>query len=123
MATFPALRPAARRYSFGSYPTTQETGFGGGSVRFLHGSTSSRHALELGFQLLTQAEAKMLRDHYREQQGGFLPFDLSIEAWAGHTSRTDLVPSTTQWRYANPPEETHLKGGWINVTIVLESVI
>lgn len=123
MATFPALRPAARRYSFGVFPTTQEIGFGGGSVRFLHGEVSSRNTLELDFSFITQAEAKLLRDHYREQQSGFLPFSLSAEAWAGHSSMTDLVPSTTQWRYASQPEETHLKGGLVNVSLQLESVI
>lgn len=123
MTAFPALRPATRRYSFGVFPVTEERGFGGGSVRFLHSSTSSAHDLELGFQLLTQAEAKLLRDHYRGQQGGFLPFSLSAEAWAGHTSQTDLVPTTTQWLYADQPEETHRSGGWVDVSVRLRSVI
>lgn len=123
MATFPALRPASRRYSFGIYPISEERGFGGGSVRFKHGNISSSHDLELGFQLLTQSEAKLLRDHYRTQQGGYLPFSLSAEAWAGHTSQTDLVPSTTLWVYAQPPEETHRSGGWVDVSVRLASVI
>lgn len=121
MASFPALRPAARRYSMGVYPVSEERGFGGGSVRFLHGTTNSGHSLELEFVLLTAAEAKLLRDHYRLQQGGFLPFDLGADAWAGHTSATDLVPSTTLWRYENPPEETHRNGGLVDVTIQLSS--
>lgn len=122
MANFPSLRPASRRYSFGIFPVSEEVGFGGGSIRFLHASTSSGHSLELGFQLLTQAQAKLLRDHYREQQGGFIPFSLSAEAWAGHTSQTDLVPSTTRWRYAAPPEETHRSGGWVDLSVQLISL-
>lgn len=123
MASFPALRPAARRYSMGVFPVSEERGFSGGSVRFIHGTTNSGHRLELEFVLLTAAEAKLLRDHYRLQQGGFLPFDLGTDAWAGHTSATDLVPSTTLWRYASQPEEAHLKGGLVNVTLRLEAVI
>lgn len=123
MATFPALRPAARRYSLGVYPSSEQRGFGGGSVRFLHGSTPSAHTLELGFEHLTQDEAKLLRDHYRNQQGGYLPFALSAAAWAGHTSVTDLVPATTRWIYAGPPEETHKSGGLVDVTVQLQSVI
>lgn len=123
MAAFPALRPATRRYSMGVFPMTEERGFGGGSVRFLHSTTSSAHTLALGFQLLTQAETKLLRDHYRGQQGGYLPFSLSPEAWAGHTSVTDLVPGTTLWLYAAAPEEVHRKGGLTDVTIQLRSVI
>ena len=123
MAAFPALSPASRRYSMGTFPVTTETGFGGGNIRFLHGTTSSGHTLELGFSNLTQAEAKLLRDHYRTQQGGYLSFALSAEAWAGHTSATDLVPTTTQWVYAAQPDETHKRGGLVDVTIELISVI
>jgi hypothetical protein len=123
MATFPALRPSSRRYNFGGYPTTEERGFGGGSVRFSHGTTASAHTLELGFELLSAAEAKLLRDHYREQQGGYLPFSLSAQAWAGHTSQTDLVPTTTLWTYAQPSEESHRGGGLYDVSVQLVSTI
>jgi hypothetical protein len=107
----------------GQFPVSEQRGFGGGSVRFLHGSTAGGHTLGLGFVLLTQAEAKLLRDHYRTQQGGFLPFGLSAAAWAGHSSATDLVPTTTNWVYAGPPEETHRNGGLVDVTVQLVSVI
>lgn len=123
MAAFPALRPASRRYSLGVYPVSEQRGFGGGSVRFLHGAGNYGHSLELGFVLLTAAEAKLLRDHYRLQQGGYLPFSLSPEVWAGHTSATDLVPTTTLWRYDKAPEETHRKGALVDVTVALASVI
>lgn len=123
MATFPPLRPATRQYSMGIYPVTTETGFGGGSVRFSHGATPSAHTLQLGFVHLKPAASKLIRDHYRAQQGGFLPFSLSLEAWAGHTTPTDLVPVTTLWVYAQPPEETHKPGGLVDVTVQLQSVI
>lgn len=123
MATFPALRPAARRYSMGRFPITEERGYGGGSVRFLHGTTSSGHSLTLEYQSITQAEAKLLRDHYRGQQGGFLPFALSADAWAGHSSMTDLVPTTTKWTYASAPDEQHRDGGLVDVSLQLVSVV
>ena len=122
MATFPALEPATRRYSMGIFPTTEERGFGGGSIRFKHGTTAYSHNLELGFAALTQAQSKLLRDHYREQQGGYIAFPLSTEAWAGHTSFTDLVPTSTHWRYASQPQEEHLTGGYVNVQLTLISV-
>lgn len=123
MATFPALEPATRRYSMGVYPVTEERGFGGGSIRFRHGTLASSHTLDLGFIALTQAQAKLLRDHYRTQNGGHVAFALSAQAWAGHTTFTDLVPATTQWRYAAAPEETHRVGGYVDVTISLLSVL
>lgn len=122
MATFPALRPTSRRYAFGIFPVTEQRGFGGGSVRFLHADVSSGLALDLGFELLTQAEAKLLRDHYRTQEGGFLPFALSTEVWAGHTNLATLAPTTTLWVYSDAPEESHRSGGLVDVTVQLLSV-
>jgi hypothetical protein len=120
---FPPLAPVSRSYSMGIFPVTTETGFGGGSIRFLHGSVSSGHTLELQYSNLTQAEAELIREHYRVRQGGYTSFLLSAEAWAGHTSATDLVPTTTRWKYASPPEEVQKKGGYVDLTVSLVSVI
>jgi hypothetical protein len=122
MATFPALKPATRRYSMGVFPVTEERGFGGGSIRFRHGSTAYGHTLELNFTALSQAQTKLIRDHYREQQGGYRSFQLSNEAWAGHASYTDLVPLTTYWRYSTFPTEQHRANGYADVSIALISV-
>jgi hypothetical protein len=107
----------------GIFPITVETGFGGGSTRFLHGTTNSGHTLNLGFENLTQSEAGLIRTHYRLQDGGHVAFALSSDAWAGHTSPTDLVPTTTLWCYDAQPQETHKSGGYIDMTITLRSVI
>lgn len=120
---FPSLAPVTRRYSMGIFPVTTESGFGGGSIRFLHGSTSSGHTLELGYENLTATEASLIREHYRLRDGTHQSFLLSAEAWAGHTSATDLVPTTTRWKYAGPPEETHKRGGLVDVAVSLLSVI
>lgn len=121
MATFPDLEPIERSYDFGRYPITQA----GSSqpVRFRHGTVPSWHALTLAFQAITAAEAGQIRTHYRLQQGGYIPFALSVAAWRGHTSQTDLVPSTTLWRYDGPPEEAHRSGALVDVTVRLRSCI
>jgi hypothetical protein len=122
MATFPALAPVARSYSFGAYPATIEAS-SAGDIRFLHDTTNSGHTLTLQFQRLTEAEVALIRTHYRTQDGGHRTFALSSQAWAGHTSQTDLVPSTTLWRYAAPPDETHSSAGFTDVSISLVSSI
>jgi len=122
MATFPALAPTARSYSFGTYPVTIEAA-AAGDTRFLHSSTNSGHTLTLQYQHLTEAEVALIRTHYRTQDGGHRPFALSAQAWAGHTSATDLVPATTQWRYAAPPDETHSSAGFTDVSIELVTTI
>lgn len=123
MATFPALRPVARRYSLPVYQVTVEEGFSGGEGRFIHSSWATGHTLELQFERLTNAELKLIRDHYRGQEGGFLSFPLSSEAWAGNSAITaDLGPVPVFWRYSAPPSEASPRGGIGNLTVSLESV-
>lgn len=123
MATFPALRPVARQYDAQVYPVTAEAGFGGGEVRFLHEFAGSGATLSLIFEGLTSAELKLIRDHYRGQQGGVLSFALSAEAWAGNgTIPADLGTWFAFWRYASPPEEESPRGGIGNVTVTLVAV-
>lgn len=122
MADFPSLTPSERRFTLGVYPVTTERGFGGGNIRFLHGSQSSGHELELQYLWLSQTEAELIREHYRGQQGGTLAFDLSAAVLTGNTYYSTMV-STVAWRYGEPPEEEQLSGGLVNVAVRLESVI
>jgi hypothetical protein len=122
MANFPSLRPRSRSYSFGRYAVTTES-TSAGSVRFLHGPTSANHELQLGFINLTQAEARLIRNHYRLQNAGHEPFQLSALAWAGHSNFYDLIPVTTFWRYVTEPEEVQKNGGFIDVSVQLAAVI
>lgn len=122
MPAFPALRPRTRSFNFGRYPVSNQA-TSAGSVRFLHGNTSTDHQVRLGFLNLKQADARLIRNHYRNQNAGQVPFALSPLAWAGHTNFNDLVPSTTLWRYASEPQETHKNGGFIDVSVELLAVI
>lgn len=121
MATFPALEPATRSYRQARYPVSLQPLFAADPVRFSHGPRPFAYLLTLGYQYLTAAEAKLIRDHWRAQAGGFEPFMLSSEAMAGHGSYA-LVPSTTRWRYLTPPQEQHLTGSLVNLTVELETV-
>jgi hypothetical protein len=123
MASFPALRPARRRYGFGLFPVTTESGFGGGSVRFLHGDTRYGVNLELGYEVITQAEAQQIRNHYRGQSGGARSFLLPNIIWAGHTNPANIVPLGTSWIYASEPEETHRSGLLFDLSVKLLQVI
>lgn len=121
MATFPALEPATRSYSQGRYPVSLQPLFAADPVRFSHGPRPFGYVLTLGYQYLTAAEAKLIRDHWRTQAGGFEPFMLSPEAMAGHGLYA-LVPSVKRWRYLAPPQEQHLTGSLVNLTVELETV-
>lgn len=122
MATFPELEPNQRSYTMGRLPITVQEGWAGGAVRFRHGTTLAGHQLKLSYQHLTATQAALLRTHYRTQLGGYAPFALPSLVWAGQSSPTNLVPAVRQWRYASAPEETHLSGALVNVSVTLESV-
>ena len=123
MASFPAIRPAQRRYGFGLFPVSRESGFAGGTVRFRHATTRHAVNLELGYQLITRSEVEAVRDHYRDRNGGALSFMLPNIIWAGHSSPSNIVPLGTSWVYASEPEETHRSGLLFDLSVKLLQVI
>jgi hypothetical protein len=121
MAQFPELEPATRSYDFGLFPLTEEPSISAGIVRFRHGTTATNHQLTLSYEYLTDAEATLIRSHFHEQGGGYRSFLLPPIIWRGHSFTGNVVPPNTRWRYIEAPEEEHLKGGYVNVTVTLGS--
>lgn len=113
MADFPALDPAVRRYNAGVFPVTVESGFGGGNVRFTHGSFKYGIGLSLGYSALTEDNAALIREHYRLQNGGHQSFLLPAIVYP---------VSGFRWKYQSQPSENHLLNGRIDVTVPLVSV-
>lgn len=107
----------------GAYPVIMQPAWGMAPFSFRHGLTPSGHNLTLTYQLLTATEAAQIRSHYHGQRGGLLPFSLPPTVWRGALSSTGPVNGATQWRYASAPQETHLIGSRVDLTIELESVI
>lgn len=116
MARFPALEPYQRSWTLPSFPITEVSG-----VRFLHGAIAAGQRLTLNYVSLTNAQAKLIRDHYREQQGSYLAFLLSDEVMNGLSDTTILQPYSLLWRYASSPSETHLDASFYNVDVELIS--
>lgn len=122
MADFPGLAPTQRNYTLAQYPVSEERGFAGGNVRFKHGPDGYGFQLKLAFTALTQANAKLIRDHYRSQQGGYIAFLLPNAVWIGHDNITAITPATSLWRYAAPIQETHRPEGRIDISVDLISI-
>jgi len=116
MAIFPALEPIGRRYNLGAHPVTVQA-YPAADVRFLHGNTATGATMELIYTDLSQAEAALIRSHYRGQQGSLLPFDLSPEALNGNDG--SMFPVLGQWRYTSAPQESQRDAGLVDVTVQL----
>ena len=121
MATFPVLEPATRSYVLGAFPLTEQASLSAGVVRFRHGTAAANFSLQLEYVYLSDAEATEIRNHYQGQGGTYRSFMLPSIIWKGHTFSGNVFPVGTRWRYADTPEETHLSGGLVNVTISLVS--
>lgn len=121
MAIFPALEPATREYTFGSFPLTEEPSPSAGTVRFRHATIPAAYELTLGYEHLTDAEAALIRTHYGVQAGGFISFLLPATIWKGHTFTGNVVPVGMLWQYAAPPEESHSSAGYVDMSVTLES--
>lgn len=122
MATFPSLLPNGRSYDAGLYPVTNEVTTAG-SVRFLHGPDPSLQPLNLQFNNLTLDQARLIRDHYRYENGGHRSFLLSASVRAGLPNFSSIFPSTTRFRYTSSPQEKHKSGGLIDMTVQIQAVI
>jgi hypothetical protein len=121
MADFPALEPTRRAWALGAFPSSQVATTTGGPVRFIHAGTPGAHPLELFFEELTAAEAALIRRHWLTQRGPVLAFLLGDATRAPRTAATDIAPAGYRWGYVDPPEFEDLPGGFVNVTVRLES--
>ena len=119
MPSFPEIEPDTRAYDFGSYPVSAYTGFSGNEVRFSHGDEAIDHDLQLSFLDRNDTTLALIRDHYREQDGGHVSFQLPVIIWQGHSTDSDIVPIAGRWKYASAPEEQHGNGGLYDVTVRL----
>jgi hypothetical protein len=122
MADFPALEPYGRSFDFGDFAMSEANAFAGGSMRFTHSDEALGHGLSLQYLEISDANMTAIRDHYREQQGGYLSFELPAIIWQGHLSVETIVPAVGRWKYAGPLEEEHLPGKLFNVTVPLQYV-
>jgi hypothetical protein len=122
MATFPSLVPSTRRYSMGLFPSTSEPTLGNDPIVFAHGADRYGIRLRLTYDILSQADAQLLRSHYRGQQGSTDPFLLPSVIWSGHSSPSNIAPTSTLWVWDSEPPEGHRSGLLFDVAVDLLSL-
>lgn len=123
MATFPALTPNSRSVSLGNFPGERFEGVSGVGVNFLFSNTDLvNQSLVLEYVSITEAQQKLITDHFLGQEGSVIPFDLPSAVWSGY-STVPVSSSDYQWRYA---EALEINAGGVtgrfNVTVALTAV-
>lgn len=111
---FPALKPTARSFKQGTFPTKVYRALSGATVKRNFGNQAFGFEMQLEFQNIPDASAALILKHYSDTQGGFQRFTLSDELFAGMTAELRGYAesaSTIRWEYAGPPSVSSVPRG------------
>jgi len=118
--SFPAINPASRTWTPGTFAQSSFNAASGAEVRVLYGAVATGHGLSLTYTNITETNALAFNTHYGSVQGNFQTFALPAQAFAGMT--TAFTIGTNKWRYAEPPSVDAVKPGIYNVSVSLIAV-
>jgi hypothetical protein len=113
MSDFPAIAPNTIGYDLG-YLNVSEVQTFGGPIRFRHSLQVNGNSFRLSFTGLSQAAIETFRQHYLENGGTHGYFEVPATAWGQYAA----VASSSTYRYAEPPIESH-QGLYYNLEIAL----
>ena len=119
---FPRLEPSARAWSPGIRPQSVYSSLAGIEVRFSHGDRSVGQRLQLVFANISNANGKLITDHYMQVGTTFNGFLLPDEVWAGLPDYDHTNEPTNEWRYAAPPSVEYVVPGFQTVSVDLIGV-
>ena len=100
---FPTLQPDSISFNLGGLNVSDQETLNGGTVRFRHSNKVSNHRITLEYENLTEAQLVQIRDHYKSVSGPHYHFNVDPMIWGD----SDVVPTTSLYRYAGIPEEEH----------------
>ena len=114
MATFPAIKPTARSFRLGDYPSRTYRAMSGAIVKRSFGNRATGYTLELEFQNIKESDLDLILDHYLSEKGTLTSFTLPTAVMAGYDTTTGnkvRVPPGVEWFYAEAPNvQSVIKG-------------
>lgn len=114
MATFPAIKPTARNFKLGDYPSRTYRAMSGAIVKRSFGNRATGYTLELEFRNINESDLDRILDHYLGENGTLSGFPLPTAVMAGcdtATSNKVRVPPGIGWFYAEAPDvQSVIKG-------------
>jgi hypothetical protein len=122
MADFPALKPTARSFQLGQYPVKTYRAMSGAVLRRSYGNRPYGDSLDLEFKNVPESAVNSIINHYKNQGGGTLGFDIPAVVFEGYSedlqSKVRAVAGT-EWLYAEPPGVSSVIRGISTVTVRL----
>lgn len=127
MAQFPKLKPTKRSFTLGNFPVKTYRSVSGKTLRRSFGNKPYGSTIDLVFENISEANAKLIYDHYYAQQGTFVGFTLPAELYAGLSASqlgqlfTQGGPNadTLEWLYSETPEMESVYKGITTVSVKL----
>jgi hypothetical protein len=123
MTAFPSIRPTGRSYAPGQFPTKIYRGLSGATVKRIFGNRSFGHSIELEFANITDANVRLILDHYYARGGNYTRFALPNEIFSGMSASLRAVVQAPHpnilWEYAQPPQVESVFNGRSTVTVSL----
>tara|TARA_A100001201_G_scaffold128206_2_gene113141 strand:- start:890 stop:1261 length:372 start_codon:yes stop_codon:yes gene_type:complete len=121
MADFPSLEPSARTLGLGDTPQLLHDSVSGVGVRFVQGSDRVQQRLSLNYEYLTESEAQQIIDHFDDQQGSLIAFDLPSVIWSGYTT-PPVSASDYKWLYSGQFEVGIAAPSRYNISVELVTI-
>ena len=122
MAEFPALKPSARSFQLGEYPIKTYRALSGATRRRSFGNRPFGYTLDLEFANVAEATVNAICDHYNNQGGGTVAFELPTELFASYSSTLQgkiRTPAGIEWLYAGPPSIKSIQRDLSTITVKL----
>ena len=114
MARFPALKPTARSFKPGDYPSKTYRALSGAIVKRGFGNRATGYELQLEFANISDSVLNQILDHYLGQKGTLTSFTLPTSVVTGYSTAVGnaiRVPDGIEWFYASAPEvQSVIKG-------------
>lgn len=120
--TYPSVIPSSRSFDAGDFPVKAFRSQDGAEVRLLYGSKRVGMKLQLGYQNVPDATAKLFVEHFHEMQGTYQLFVLPTETRGGWTEDQKWIDAEawgSRWRYSGPPQLSSVSPGVSTVQVEL----
>ena len=119
---FPSIKPSARSYNPGTYPSTDFESLDGTKTHIRFGNKRVNATLNLGFSNISDAEAYEILENYRQVNSVYDYVTFSSANGTVGVGSTNLsnyfreIGTSLKWRYSGPPTVTSTFKGLSNVS-------
>jgi hypothetical protein len=121
--SFPELTPSSRSFSPGEYPQTVFEAQNGAKTIIRYGNKQVNAKLNLSFTNITDSEAFLILEHYKDvnKNWDYSTFSISgglkgINSASGLNSIQLPEGGALRWRYSGPPQYSSVFPGKANVS-------